>query len=238
MDPCARRSPPDVALSTGTANGRTVAHDASAAARNPSPDRAQEVTVTRLLARLGAGDSGALDDLVPLVYEELRAIAHRHRMRWRGNETLCTTALVNEAYLKLVGQRRLVLNNRAHFFALAGTAMRHILSNHVESRSRLKRGGGQRQVTLSGLQLAAAATTDDEDAIVLGALTDAVRRLERENDRLARVVDCRFFAGMTIEETAAALGTSPATVKRDWLLARAWLCRELAPHRTPGGPHG
>jgi RNA polymerase sigma factor (TIGR02999 family) len=217
-------------------------------ARNGSPapgnprtqpmNPASDATVTRLLSRLDAGDTGALDELVPLVYEELRAIAHRHRVQWRGHETLCTTALVNEAYLKLVGQNRISLNDRAHFFALAGKAMRHILSNYAESRQRLKRGGGASPVTLAGSEVAEPESGGEEDAAALEALTAALQRLERTNARLANVVDCRFFAGMTIEETAMALGTSPATVKRDWLLARALLSRELAPHHAQDRRHG
>jgi RNA polymerase sigma factor (TIGR02999 family) len=198
----------------------------------------REVTVTHLLSRLDAGDASALDELVPLVYEELRAIAHRHRVRWHGHETLCTTALVNEAYLKLVGQNRISLNDHAHFLAVAGKAMRHILSNYAQSRQCLKRGGGASPVTLAGAAFAAPATGADEDDAALEALTAAIQRLEQTNARLAHVVDCRFFAGMTIEETAMALGTSPATVKRDWLLARALLSRELAPHHAPGQRHG
>jgi RNA polymerase sigma factor (TIGR02999 family) len=187
--------------------------------------------VTRLLKRLRSGQRAALDELVPLVHDELRIIAHRHRRRWRGDDTLGTTALVNEAYLKLLRQQRIVARDRAHFLAVAGTAMRHILGNYAQARRRLKRGGAQSLVALDSLRRE---PVDSQagygDAEAIAALNDALQRLEQVNVRLARVVDCRFFSGLSIADTAAALDTSPATVKRDWLLARAWLCRELGPH--------
>ena len=187
-----------------------------------------ETTVTRLLAQLEGGHRAALDQLFPIVYAELRALAHRQRRRWYGDETLGTTALVNEAYLKLVDQQRLGARSRAHFLAIAAKAMRHILSNYAEARRRLKRGGDLRRVSADVLDAVPAPLgLTDAQAELLAALDDALRRLEETNVRLSRVVECRFLAGMSIEDTAVALDTSPATVKRDWVLARAWLYREL-----------
>jgi RNA polymerase sigma factor (TIGR02999 family) len=196
---------------------------------------ASETTVTRLLHELRDGHQAALDQLIPLVHEELRLLAHHHRLRWHGDETLGTTALVNEAYLKLVGQQQLGARSRAHFFAVAGKAMRHILANYAESRRRLKRGGGQRPEPLEeAQQVPAGFGLSDDEAEHFAALDAALDRLEGVHPRLSRVVECRFFAGLSIADTAAALGTSPATVKRDWLIARAWLYRELEPQRHPG----
>lgn len=186
------------------------------------------MTVTRLLERIDEGDSAALDELFPLIYRELRALAHGQRRRWHGDETLGTTALVNEAYLKLVGQERLRARDRGHFLAVAATAMRQILSNYAEAHRRLKRGGGMVRVSPELLDaLPAALPLGEGDGDTLAALDAALARLAETNARLARVVECRWLAGMSIADTAAAVGASPATVKRDWLLARAWLYREL-----------
>jgi RNA polymerase sigma factor (TIGR02999 family) len=192
-----------------------------------------ESTVTRLLAQLKGGDPHALNALVPLVYDELRVIARQHRSRWHGDETLDTTALVNEAYLKLARQRPLDASSRAHFLAIAAMAMRHILTNYAEGRRRLKRGGEQERMSLDDVPLPAhAADITDDEVDTLAALSTALERLDRVDARLAHVVECRFFAGLSVADTATALAISPATVKRDWLLARAWLARELALHRT------
>jgi RNA polymerase sigma factor (TIGR02999 family) len=195
-----------------------------------------ETTVTRLLEQLDGGHRSALDQLFPLVYGELRALAHSHRQRWFGDETLGTTALVHEAYLKLVGQQWLGTRNRAHFLATAAQAMRHILSNYAEARRRLKRGGGAQKVSLdaTGVEPAAVDLTDDQ-AEMLDALDVALTRLNQTNARLSRVVECRFFAGMSIADTAVALESSPATIKRDWVLARAWLYREIQAVYSSGG---
>lgn len=190
-----------------------------------------ETTVTRLLEQLDGGHRSALDQLFPLVYGELRALAHSHRQRWYGDQTLGTTALVHEAYLKLVGQQRLDARNRAHFLAVAAKAMRHILSNYAEARRRLKRGGGMQRVSLEAMDAVPdALALSDNEAEALDALDVALRKLEQTNARLSRVVECRFFAGMSIADTAAALDSSPATIKRDWVLARAWLYREVQAH--------
>lgn len=194
-----------------------------------------EDQVSTLVEAVAAGDREALDALFPLVYEELGRLAHRQRRRWDGNFTLTTTALVHEAYLKLAGQRQLPTESRAHFLAVAARAMRHILCNYARDRRRQKRGGGQPHVSLdqadpadgSALELSAA------QADRLAGLDEAMRRFEGVAERQCRVVECRFFGGMSVEETAAALALSPRSVKRDWAFARAWLLREM--QRTLAG---
>src|SRR5688500_6825249 len=189
--------------------------------------------ITDLLAAAERGDQAALEACFPLVYEELRAIAHRQRKAWHDNPTLNTTALLHEAYLKLVRQDRLGATSRAHFFAIASKAMRHILGNYARGRTRQKRGGGIREVSLHDVEDAVAHPAfSDEAAEVLAALGEALERLEKLNKRQSEVVECRFFAGLGIDETALALNISSATVKRDWAFARAWLMRELQSHRS------
>lgn len=185
--------------------------------------------VTRILLRAEAGDSGAVDDLFRAVYDELHSLARRQRGRWREDHTMNTTALVHEAYLKLIKADHLGAGSRAHFLAIAARAMRQILINYAKGRRRQKRGGGMPQISLDALAeapLPGPALAPD-DAELLIALEDALKRLESLSERQSRVVECRFFGGMSIPETAAALGTSPATVKRDWALAQAWLYREI-----------
>ncbi len=188
-----------------------------------------DATVGRLLAAVEAGDRSALDELYSLVYDELRALAHRQRRRMDASGMLNTTALVHEAYLKLVKQRRIHLQTRAHFFALAATAIRHIVSNYARDRRARKRGGGARVVSLSdvGTSPAGELRISDDHVDLLVAIDEALQRLERVSPRQRGVVECRFFGGMSVEETAAAVGISPRTVKRDWMLAQAWLQREL-----------
>jgi RNA polymerase sigma factor (TIGR02999 family) len=186
--------------------------------------------ITDLLIAAERGDSAALESLFPLVYDSLRTLARRQRRAWQGNLTLNTTALVHEAYLKLVNQERIAATSRTHFFAVAATAMRHILCNYARDRRRLKRGGDADHVSLDDAADVAPdlrSVVSDEDADALSALDDALRRLALADPRQARIVECRFFAGLGIEETAQALGISPATVKRDWTFARAWLYREI-----------
>lgn len=192
--------------------------------------------VSTLAEALDAGDSEALNALFPLVYEELNRLAHRQRRQWRGDFTLTTTALVHEAYLKLAGQRQLPTGSRAHFLAVASKAMRHILCNHARDRQRQKRGGGQPHLTLDEAAQAEAAALElsDEQADRLAELDEALRRFERIAERQCRVVECRFFGGMSVEDTAVALSVSPRSVKRDWAFARAWLHREMQ-HPLPGG---
>ena len=186
-------------------------------------------TVTRLLNALEAGDRQALDELFPIVYAELRAIAHLQRNRWHGENTINTTALVHELYLKLADRDRVRVEGRAHFYALAARAMRQILSNHARAQRARKRGGGA--VLMSLREAAHVQGTDPElsagEAVLLSRLDDAVTRLERVDPRRCRVVECRFYGGMSIPDTATALGISTATVKRDWAVAQAWLHREL-----------
>ncbi len=186
-----------------------------------------QTTIPRLLDAVAEGDTAALDAVVSLLHDELRLVAHQQRRRWHRDDTLGTTALVNEVYLKLHRQQRIGTVSREHFLALASRAMRHILSTYAEQRRTLKRGGGLARVPLDEADTPAveAAADDGEDA--LAALDGALRRLEETHPRHCRVVECRFYGGLTVEETAAALGTSPRTVKRDWAFAQAWLKREL-----------
>lgn len=179
--------------------------------------------VSRLLDAYSAGDREVLDELLTLLYEELRRLA-RARMRGeRAGHTLQTTALVNEAYLKLVRLDRIEYRNRAHFFAIAARAMRNVLVDHAERRGAQKRGGDWVAVALEEDRLA-----EPGPSVDLLAFEQALARLEALEPRHARVVECRLLAGMSIDETAEALEVSAATVSRDWALARAWLNRELA----------
>lgn len=177
---------------------------------------------TELLLALRRGDRQALDRLVPRVYQELHAIAHRELARRGRPNTLGTTGLVHEVYLKLVDQARVDVADRAHFLALAATAMRHILIDYARRQRTLKRGGSWQRVSLDG----ASVTSDDRLQDLLD-LDDALKRLERFDTRLCKVVECRFFGGMTVEETAVALEISPRTVDRAWQKAKAWLYREI-----------
>jgi RNA polymerase sigma factor (TIGR02999 family) len=185
-------------------------------------------SITEMLVAAERGDRAALEACFPLVYEELRAMARRQRRAWHGNPTLNTTALLHEAYLKLVDQNRPGATSRAHFFAIASTAMRHILCNYARDRARKKRGGDIQQVSLQQIDLASVQPDFSDDAAEsLATLGAALERLEKIDKRQSKVVECRFFAGLSIEETALALDISPATVKRDWTFARAWLMREI-----------
>ena len=179
--------------------------------------------VSRLLAAMTAGDRNAFHDLLPLVYNELREIAHRHLRGERTGQTLATTDLVHEAYFALVGIERVSWSGRAHFLAVAARAMRRVLINRAVARGAKKRGGRREQTTLDGDALPI--PMPDEQVL---ALDEALQLLEARNERYGRIVECRYFAGMSIEETASALGVSPATIKRDWGVARAWLHRELS----------
>jgi RNA polymerase sigma-70 factor, ECF subfamily len=177
--------------------------------------------IPELTPALQAGGRPALDQLLPVIYEELKAVAHRQLSRERPDHTLNTTGLVHEAYLKLSASG-LPAVDRAHFFAIAARAMRHILIDYANQRSALKRGGNAMRVPLDDVPLLAEQQSRD-----LLDLEDALRRLETRDARQVRIVECRFFGGMSIDETAQALAISPATVKRDWTTARAWLNREL-----------
>ena len=175
-----------------------------------------------LLEELRSGHREALDRITVLVYDELREIAHRHRLARNDNGTLATTALVHEAYLKLVDQSRARWNDRAHFLALAAVAMRHILADRAKLRLAAKRGGNRAPVTLEEEAIA----SDDQPGALL-QVDDALRRLETVDSRLARIVECRFFGGMTNEEIAESLGVTVRTVGRDWVKARMLLRDDL-----------
>lgn len=178
--------------------------------------------ITQLLKLASAGDKCASDSLFDSVYKELRVIARAHRRRWHGNNTMNTTALIHEAYLKLAAGNIADYRGRSHFFATASKAMRQILVNYAERVSTAKRGGAALRVTLSGHMPVTDDTLDD-----LLVMNDVLNRLEQTNTRHCRLFECRVFGGMTIEETAAALDVSPATVKRDWTLLSAWVYREM-----------
>lgn len=168
------------------------------------------------------GDSSAAARLLPLVYEQLRKAAQNQMASERAGHTLQPTALVHEAFVKLIGERRVPWQSQRHFYAAAADAMRQILLDHARSRGRVKRGGAREQVPLSLVDIA---DSWDSDSTV--SLSDAIRRLESEDNDIAEVVRLRFYAGLSIEATAEAMGISPATVKRRWELGRTWLFREL-----------
>jgi RNA polymerase sigma factor (TIGR02999 family) len=180
--------------------------------------------ITQWLQRLREGDEAALDRLVPLVYDDLRGLARKQLRGERPGHTLLTTDLVNEAYLRLVGQRELRASDRPQFFAIAATTMRRILVDYARTRKRLKRGGGQVPIPL---EEAEQFLTEQEADEVL-ALDGALERLAVLEPRAVQVVQCRFYSGLTLEETALALGISIKTVQRDWIAARAWLRKEIA----------
>ncbi len=180
--------------------------------------------VTILLRRLHDGDADALEDLMPLLYDELRTLARKQLRRERPGHTLSTTGLVNEAYLKLVNQQRLRVEDRGHFFAIAATTMRRILVDYARARTRQKRGGGQQPVPLEEAEH----FLSSEEAEQVLALDEALDRLAVINPRGSDVVNLRFFSGLTLEETADALNVSIKTVQRSWVAARAWLRKEVA----------
>jgi RNA polymerase sigma factor (TIGR02999 family) len=181
-------------------------------------------SVTACLERLRAGDAGAIDQLLPLVYDELRALARSQLRREDAGATLGATALVHEAYFRLAGREQLAPKDRQHFFAIASQAMRRVLIDQARARKRLKRGLGVVPVPLEEIEGLLTLQAADE----LTSLDEALDRLALSNQRAARVVEMRFFGGLTLEETAAALDVSLKTVQRDWLLSRAWLRREVS----------
>jgi RNA polymerase sigma factor (TIGR02999 family) len=189
-----------------------------------SDDRAgvPQEGVTQLLIAYRDGDREAFDRLVPMVYDDLRRIARRQLRRGRPGHTLDTTGLVHEAYLKLVDPAQVDWQDRGHFLAVSARAMRQVIIGYARKRSAEKRGGGERPVTLDEAQSAI-----DDQADKLLALDRALERLGERDERLARVVECRFFAGLSEEETAQAVGVSLRTAQRDWMRARAWLKEEL-----------
>ncbi len=191
--------------------------------------------MTDLLRRWGRGDRDALDRLMPLVYQELHRMASRYMTGERAEHTLQSTALVHEAYVRLIDQRLVDWQNRAQFFGLAAQAMRRILVDHARSRGRVKRGSDAPRVAVEVVDpadpAASAGTIEPEDAV---AVDIALTKLQAIDQEQARIVELRFFGGLTVEETAEVLSMSPSTVKRDWALARAWLHRELTGARSDG----
>ena len=184
----------------------------------------QPADVTKLLLAWNNGDSAALDNLIPVVYDELRRVARRYMRAEGPGHTLQATALVNDAYLRLVDQRRVSWQNRAHFFGVAAQIIRRVLVDHARARHRLKRGGNVVRVEFSEQAAASAPSLPQMDVV---ALNDALNRLENRDPQQSRIIELRFFGGLSIEETAEALNISPATVKRNWAFARAWLYREM-----------
>lgn len=180
-------------------------------------------STTELIETAETGDATAIDRLIPLVYDELKALAHRRLADERREDSLRTTALVHEVYLRLVDDTRVTERGRGYFFAAASRAMRQILVDRARRRLALKRGEGTELITLEEDHAAV-----DTYASELAALDDALTRLARHSPRHAQVVEFRYFGGMSVQETANALGISPRTVKSDWAMARAWLFRELA----------
>ena len=184
----------------------------------PSPEE-----VTQLLVAWRNGDQNARDELIPLVYQELHRLAHQYMSRERPGHTLQTSALVNEAFLRLADQRDVQWQNRAHFIGIAGQMMRRILVDYARNRGFAKRGGNALQVSLDEELI-----VSEERSAEVVALDDALQSLARLDERKSRLVELRFFGGLSIEETAEVLGVSPGTVMRDWTLAKAWLRREMS----------
>lgn len=178
--------------------------------------------ITNLLLKWSSGNKDALDELIPVVYPELRRIARQYMRRENKQHTLQTSALINEAYLRLVDQQAVAWQDRAHFFAVAAQVMRHILIDHARKYRYAKRGGGAQLVTLDGV-----AVTAEQRAAEFVELDEALTRLAKIDPRKEKIIELRFFGGLTIEETAEVLGVSEITVKRDWRSARAWLLREI-----------
>jgi len=179
--------------------------------------------ITELLGGYARGDKEALDKLMPIVYDELRRQAARYLRREQAGHTLQTTALIHEAYVRLVDQRNVQWQNRAHFFGIAAQMMRRILVDHARGKRRAKRGGSDVKVSLADATI----PVKERDLDVV-SLDEALTRLAEIDEQQSKVVELRFFSGLTVEETAEVMGISPATVKRDWSMAKAWLHRELS----------
>jgi RNA polymerase sigma factor (TIGR02999 family) len=192
-------------------------------------ERKDDDRVTEVLEEARAGKTARIGELVEALYPELHRVAAAYMRRERPGQTIQATALVNEAYLRLVHERHVSWQNRAHFCAIAANTMRQILVERARARHAAKRGGGAQHVTLVDAVAGAPSPAEDVDVLALDA---ALERLAALDPARARLVELRYFGGLTIEETAEVLGSSPATVKRSWALARAWLRRELA----GGGP--
>ncbi len=188
----------------------------------------QHGTVTVLLAQVKAGNRAAFKELFTLLYDQLHGLAHAQRLGWHGDDTLNTSVLVHEAYMRLVAQDQLDIESRAHFQSVAARAMRQILIDYARGKKAQKRGGDHVTVTLDEMKLEdSGPEITDERAESLIALDESLARLSELDERHARVVECRFFGGMTISDTAAALDVSTRTVERDWAAAKAWLYRDM-----------
>jgi RNA polymerase sigma factor (TIGR02999 family) len=187
------------------------------------PDQPPATTVTVLLEQARSGDAAALASVFPLIYDELRRLAQHQLKREPDGHTLSPTALVHEAYMRLIDYNRIEWSGRSHFMAVAATAMRRILVDHARGARSAKRGGAARRVSIDDVEL-----STEERGELLIAMDDALERLRAVDARQAQVVECRFFGGMTEEETADALGIGLRTAKRDWAKAKSWLHRELA----------
>lgn len=196
----------------------------------PGPMSEHEPEITKLLRAHERGEAGALDEVVQFIYDDLKRLAHRQLRSSAPGRPLDTTALVHEAYVRLIDRAGATWNDRRHFLAAAATAMRHVIVDRVRERMAAKRGGGRADVTLDDeLQIAA----DGESPLAL-RVNETLDRLREIDPRLVQVVECRFFAGFTAEETSTALDVSPRTVERDWMRARAWLRDELDARRRRG----
>ena len=189
-----------------------------------SDDVQSESDITTLLARATKGTSTAAHELLPLVYQQLRAIARRRMAAENPGHTLQATALVHEVFLRLIGDRKIPWQSRAHFYAAAGEAMRRVLLDHAKAKGRQKRGGGRKKMPLNVADLAA-----EQDPEQIVALDSALCRLEAQNPEAVQVVRLRFYAGLSVDQTADALQMSPRTVDRRWKFARAWLYQALNP---------
>ena len=200
----------------------------SQSGRTSTLAQAQSTSVTDLLIRARSGDSSALENVFPLIYQELRGLAEQQLRNEPTGHTLSATALVHEAYMRLIDYSRMEWTGRAHFMAVAATAMRRILVDHARGQRSLKRGGKLRRISIDAIQLGA----DDQVELLL-AIDTALDKLKDHDARQAQVVECRFFGGMTEEETAEALGVGLRTVKRDWAKAKSWLYRELSTEDSP-----
>lgn len=197
-------------------------------------DQRSPPDITRLLQEWQDGSAAALERLMPLVYDELHTLASRYLSRERRSHTLQPTALVNEAYLKLAGQRAVDWQNRAHFYGIAAQLMRRILVDHARREGRSKRGGDVAPLSIDDADPAGA--TDAVDPIDAFVLDRALSRLEALDAQQGRIVELRYFGGLTIQETAEVMHVSSGTVKRDWAVARAWLYRELTGASVPADP--
>ena len=190
---------------------------------------ASKEQITQLLVRFGEGDRDASDQLLEAVYNELHRLARRNRYKWRGPDAPSETSLVHEAYLKLVDDTKISWQNRGQFFYLASLSKKNILIDNARRRKRLKRGGDQVQVTLDDSFEDLSRSADE-----ILAVDQALGRLREDNERLAKIVECRIFGGLTVEETAEALDVSTPTVKRGYSVARAWLYKELSDSASGG----